>query len=179
MFAIRQVLFVVLVLTVALVAGACDGDDAGGDTTTTTASSAGDAGDGNGNGSTAATTTTGAQQFSGDSGSAWCDRMRAINEDDTILDFTDTTATEVEAQLERAADLYDELERDVPREIEDDFDVVLDAFDKWFERAKELEFDYSAMVDDEAWASAFDNPAVEAAGERLDAYDLDVCGIDG
>jgi hypothetical protein len=178
MFRISRLRFVVLVLALALVAGACDeGEDTtGGDATTTITSSAdGDDEDGS---APDTTTTTEAQQFSGDSGSSYCDLSRATYEEDVSLFEFDGTPEEVEASFEKARDLYDEFQRKVPSEIEDDFDVVVGAFDQWFERAEELDFNGSAIAEDDEFFSTFDDPALEAAGTRLEAYDRDVCGID-
>jgi hypothetical protein len=175
---LRGIRVLALVLALALVATGCGGDDAGSDDATTTTASTSD-GDGQTTTTTAATTTTEAESMSGDSGSEWCDRMRLAAEGEGALDF-DTLSTPAEFQeaFEAGLELFEEAADIAPREIDEDVDTLLEMFRVFVDVGTRAEWAPLAMFQDPELLAAADDPALEAASDRIDAYNRDVCGVD-
>jgi hypothetical protein len=179
----RRFRFITVLMALALVAGACGGDDSGGDaaatTTTTTASGGGGGGDGGAADTT--TTTTEAEPVSGDSGSAYCERVRqAEASDESPLDFSffGKSSDELEAQFETNIQVFEEWRSIAPPEIKEDADVVFDFYRTFVDRGNELEWSLEAMADDEVFNTGFDNPALDTASVNIENYSRDVCGVD-
>ncbi|MBT8202272.1 MAG: hypothetical protein KJO87_03110, partial [Acidimicrobiia bacterium] len=156
-------------------AAACGGDDGeAGDATTTTA----------GNGATTTTaadaTTTTTEAASGDSNSAYCERVReAADSDETPLDFTffGLSPEQLQAQFEKNLEIFEDWVDIAPREIEDDAQVVLDFYRRFIDLGNELNWDLEAMADSEEFNTAFDDPALDAATLNLDNFTENVCGV--
>lgn len=176
MLVFRRFRLIAAILALMLVASACGGDDSGGDaaTTTTTASGSGDGA------ADATTTTTEAEPVSGDSGSTYCDRIRAAqdgSEDGLDFNLLGKSPDEIKALFETNLRVFEDWRDLAPNEIQDDADVLLDAFRTIVERGNELDWDLETLVDDPVF-NAFDDAAVTAASNNLDAYSKDVCGVD-
>lgn len=181
---VRKILIAVLALC--LVAAACGGDDEpelssadvatdGGDTADSEAD--GDAADGDP--SDAGATDDGDEAMTGDSGSAWCEAARS-DSDDGALDFNllamgpaeiEQTLTSNVVQLERWEDL-------APPEIDSQVTTLADAFRRLVGLAEEANWDLAALASNPEVLAAFDDPALEAAADDIDAYATDVCGVD-
>jgi hypothetical protein len=168
--------FIAIFVAIALVAGACGGDDSGGDAATTTTASATNGG----SGSDATTTTTEAEPVSGDSGSTYCERIRATSEgDEQGLDFNffNLTPDGIRDLFNQNLEVFKDWQSIAPDEIKEDAAVLVDAFAAIVDRGNELEWDINALIDDDVFNS-FDDAAVTAASNNLDAYSKDVCGVD-
>lgn len=63
-----------------------------------------------------------------------------------------------------------------PSELDDAVDTILDAQDQLVTELEKVDYDYTKLPPDAL--SAMNTPEVEAAGEELDAYVTDTCGID-
>jgi len=178
----RRFRFTAAVLGLVLVATACGGGDSSSDTTTTTAATTGGGStDGSDDTTTTTTTTTEPEQVSGDSGSDYCERVRdAEASNDSPLDFSffGKTPAQLQAQFESNLKVFEQWKDVAPGEIDDDIDVIFNFYKTFVDRATELEWNLEAMADDEVFNTAFDDPAVDAAGDNIDKYTLDVCGVD-
>ncbi len=174
MLVVRRFTLVAVVL--ALVAAACGSGESEGTTTTTTTTIEA--------GPVAATTTSTTQQEapSGDSGSTYCERLRAIQDegDESPLSFSffNMTPAEIEAQFKQNLEIFEEWVEIVPSEIEDAAIVVLEAYKKFVARGNELGWNLEAMGNDPEFNASFDDAALTAAADRLDAYSRDVCGVE-
>lgn len=183
---IRRFRALTFIIALALVATACGGggDDTDGDTTTTTTASSGSGGDGDGGSvsdgdSQATTTTTAGASVSGDGDSDYCERVREGFEEQEGLDFNliGKTPQQIQELFEGNLRLFEEWLDHAPDEIEDDAAVMVEAFRTLVERGNELEWDLQALAADPVFG-VLDTDEVEAAGDRLDAYSLEVCGVD-
>jgi hypothetical protein len=182
---LRRFRTLTFILALALVASACGGGgDDSGDEATTTTTSAGNDGGSEGDGSsdpttTTTTTTTAPTPVSGDSDSDYCERVRQGFEDQSGLDFNliNKTPQQIQELFEDNLKLFEDWLDHAPDEIEDDAAVMVDAFRTLVERGNELEWDLQALASDPVFG-VLDTAEVEAAGDRLDAYSLDVCGVD-
>ncbi len=170
----RGIRLIAFLVVLTLVATACGGgEEAEGDATTTSASGSG--GDG-----AAATTTTKSEPVSGDSGSTYCDRIRATqvgDEQGLDFNFLNLNPDEIKAQFERNLRVFEDWQSIAPDEIKDDAAVLVETFRAIVERGNELEWDIEALIDDDVF-NGFDDAAVAAASDNLDAYSLNVCGVD-
>lgn len=171
---LRWIRLLTLILALALTAAACGGDDdGGGDTTTTTADSGATT-------TTAADATTTTEPATGDSSSAYCDRVReAADSDETPLDFNffGLTPEQLQAQFDSNLEIFEDWVDIAPSEIEDDAQVVLDFYRRFVDLGNELNWDLEAMADSEEFNTAFDDPALDAATRNLDNYTENVCGV--
>lgn len=144
----------VLGVTVALLGSGCGGDDGGG---------------------------------GGGSESAFCDELLRLTDSGVLSDeetsFTDAAA--LEEGMTEAREALDALASDVPSEIKDDFNTVKDGLTGFIDLLEEYDFDFVALAtaaqeDPELLArvEAFGSEEFTQAGENLDAYGADVCGIE-
>jgi hypothetical protein len=157
-----------LLLVFALVVAACGGDDdTAGDTAVTVAGTTEPATD---------EPATEGGEFSGDPSSAWCVAARDIEastDELDALDFSDPTAVEeafrtIVGKIEAVAD-------DAPEEIRDDVRTSLDSFKAIDEALADVDynfFDLDLTVLEDL------NTEAEAAGDRIERYNADVCGIE-
>lgn len=171
----RRRIVILLAVVLSMIAAACGGGDSASDdgTTTTTTSDSGSTGNDT-------TTTTEPERASGDSGSDYCERVRAAQDgEEDSLDFNlfGRTPAEIEAQFEANLEIFEGWRDLAPDAIKDDADVLLEAFRTIVDRGKELEWDLEAMAADEVFNN-FDEPAISQATANLDAYSRDVCGVD-
>lgn len=185
-----QYRFVALLLTLALLGAACGSDDggdsAGGDETVETSTEetgsddADESQEATANSDEDADTST--VEVSGDGDSDWCGRIRAIAESDEPSPLTFTflgmTPDELQEQFETNLDVMEEWVEVAPPEIDEDVDVVVDAYRMFVDLGNEAAWDFQAMGTDPAFTEAFEDDALDAAGARVDAYNADVCGVD-
>jgi len=172
----------VLVLALVLVATACGGGDSD-DTTTTTAAASDGGSDGGSNTTTTAadTTTTTEASVSGDSDSTWCRELRRVSEETEgpgAINFLTATPDELQETFEAVLGAFTEAADSAPPEIADDVDVLLAAYESFVEKGNEVEWNLLALADDPDFAATFEDPAIEQAADRIDAYGRDVCGVD-
>lgn len=167
-----------IIAGLALLVASCGGsDDVADDTTTTTVVASSDAD----SSTPAETTTSSAAPVSGDSDSEYCERVReAVAAEESPLDFSffGKSPEEIEAQFERNLETFAEWPAIAPPEIKDDAETIFDYYTQFVERGNELDWNLTAMADDEVFNSAFDDPALDAATMNVDNYTREVCGVD-
>jgi len=178
----RWIRILTMVFALALLATACGGDDGESSATTTTTTSAaagGDGGEGDAS-SNDTTTTTGAAPVSGDSGSSWCDQVRRASEEDSPVDLNFLTASpaEIRASFEVLLGFFEDAAEIAPDEIDGDVDMVLAAYRLFVDKGNSANWDLFALAEDQEFISSFEDPALEEAANRIDAYNRDVCGVD-
>ncbi len=179
MYRFRRFRLIAVVLGLVLVASACGGGDSSSDTSTTaTPTTAG----GGGGDAADTTTTTEAEPVAGDSGSTYCDLIRALEDEDAespiSFNFLGMTPEQLEAQFETIIAVYEEWADIAPTEIEEDVNILFSAFRALFERAKALNWNLLALADDPEFIGTFEDPAFETAANNIDAYTRDVCGVE-
>jgi hypothetical protein len=125
--------------------------------------------------------------FSGDGSGDFCDFM-ADAQDDVDFEGLDGSATgdDLRAQFQEARDALDTAVDRAPDEIRGDVETLADAFVQLDDLLSEYDYDFTQLAaqaaeDPEAFAEfeaiASDGRYTEA-GERIEAYLTDVCGID-
>ena len=180
---LRGIRVLALVLALALVATACGGGDSE-DTTTTTAAPSGAGGDGGDDTTTttaAPTTTTTEVSVSGDSDSEWCRELRRVSEETGgpgDIDFLTATPEELGRAFETVLDAFSEAADSAPPEIADDVDIMVDAYAAFVEKGQQADWNLLTLANDPEFAATFDDPAIEMAADRMDAYGREVCGVD-
>lgn len=179
----RLIRILIVVTALALIATACGGDDGGSDdaTPTTAASSNSDGGADTTTTTAAATTTTTEVSVSGDSDSTWCRELRRVSEENASpgdLNFMTATPEEIKEAFETVLATFEEAADSAPPEIEDDVQVLLAAYGTFVAKGNEAGWNLLAMGNDPEFQAAFDDPAIEQAADRIDAYARDVCGVD-
>lgn len=182
-----------IALAGAMTLGACGGDDGGdvradGATTTTAAATTAEAGgtDDAASDTTATGSDTTDVVFSGRGSAEFCNRLKELQDDDSLDNLFSDTATPEENRraLARSTEILRELERKAPAEIKGDVSKLTEGFlvlAKVFER---YDFDaekvFTAASTDtalEAELEVLNSPEFEAANQRLDQYTSEVCGI--
>ncbi|GJM36904.1 MAG: hypothetical protein DHS20C19_02710 [Acidimicrobiales bacterium] len=86
------------------------------------------------------------------------------------------SVTEVEDHWRTQLALIDQARDVVPAEIRDDFALIGRAIGELVDLLEANGWNYFAVLDE--LDAIFEAPALVAAGERLDAFDADVCGIE-
>lgn len=148
---------VALVAVLALFAAAC-GDDA-----VTTETSPGDQPDGD---------------DMGDSGgsSSYCSLAAMQDSIDNEFDFLSATPADVESYFSDNRDALAEATALAPAEIRSDLQTILAAYESQFLPVLSAAgWDIFAAADDLELIN--ENPVFDAASDRIEAYDADVCGI--
>lgn len=183
---LRGIRVLALVMALAMITTACGGSDS--EDTTTTAAAASGGGDDGGDGgddttttTTAPTTTTTEVSVSGDGDSDWCRELRRVSEETEgpgDIDILTATPEELGRAFETVLDAFSEAADSAPSEIADDVDVLVNAYATFVEKGKEANWNLLALANDPDFAATFDDPAIEQAGDRIDAYGRDVCGVD-
>jgi hypothetical protein len=151
----------VMVAALALAGGACGGDDDADVTDDAAATS--DASDDGGD--------------SGDDGSGggeWCDMARNVEaEMDTFEDVDFTDPESLEDAYQQMIDEVEDAVDSAPDEIEDDLELIIDGFKELFEALQDVDFDFLELDQ-----SVLENSEVEAASDRIEAYNERECGIE-
>jgi hypothetical protein len=147
----------VMVVSLAIAGGACGGDDDGGAADDASATS--DASDTGGD---------------SDSGGAWCELARDIDSDDTLFDSMDINDPDsVENAYQEFVNVFEDAADNAPDEIKADMEIVLERIKTAFEALKDADFNIVEV--DQA---VFEDPEADAASDRIDAYNEEVCGIE-
>jgi hypothetical protein len=180
----RRLLF--LIAAGALVFASCGGDEAatvvssadGSETESTDAAGSSDAADSEAATDTAdAAASSGEGSVEGDANSEYCRAVRGEIElpgDMNVLggmDFKDPEA--VQEMLDDADANLSQAVSIAPESLRADFQLVLESSMSMVSELAENGGDYSNID-----ASEFDNPEFEAAAERVDRYNVEVCGYD-
>lgn len=172
----RRLQILTWLVVIALVATGCgggDGDDGGAGDTTTTTTDAGPVDD--------STTTTTLPDMTGDSGSTWCQRVREAVESDEpsplSFNFFGLTTQQLQEQFERNLEVFEEWADLAPPEIEDAVDQFVDGFRTVVDIGNEANWDINVLANDAEFDSAFGED-IDAAGNAIDAYNRDVCGVE-
>jgi hypothetical protein len=119
-------------------------------------------------------TTKDDSDFSGKGSGDFCDLLREYDKAFTENpDFTDKAA--VKAQFEALGKAIETLSKEAPSEIKADVDITVTAFGKFLAALAAADYDFTKV--DQAAVGDLDKPEVKAAGERLDKYGEDVCGV--
>lgn len=170
----RRFQYVVMLAAIVLVASACGGGDDdtadpsdGNNTTTTSASSD--------------STTTTAPEVSGDGDSTWCRRVRDIIESDEpsplSFNFFGMSSEQLQQQFERNLEVFEEWADIAPPEIDAEVDSFVDGFRTVVRIGNENSWNINLLANDPEFEAAFGSD-VEAAGNAIDAYNRDVCGVE-
>ncbi len=173
-----------MVAAVALFAAACggdsDGDDAAPETTAVATDEGGDAGEDTTATTAAAPDGTSAPkediEVSGDPNSEWCQLASTVQtqldgvEADPFSFFSEAGLTQLTSALDQAVQV-------APPEIRSDVAASRDAFAELGALFAEYDFDILSVPPAELEA-AVDQDAVSAAGDRIQAYNEQVCGIE-
>ena len=160
-----------MVAALALVGGACGGDDDGDatdDAATTSDGSDADAPEGS------IDDGDDGDDGVGNGDSEWCDMARAVEAEDDLLegvDFNDPDA--LEDSYQQMIDLVEDAAGSAPEELEADIDLVVDRSKVIFDALKDADFN---ILDVDQ--SVFEDPEADAASERIDAYNEAECGIE-
>lgn len=119
---------------------------------------------------------------SGDSGSAWCNAVREAQEnpDDSPLsfDFFGKTPAQIEEQFNKNVEVIEDWADLAPNEIKGDVETIAAAFRRFVQFGNEADWDVIALSENPEFATAFDDPGIDQAGDRLDQYSRTVCGVD-
>lgn len=174
----------ILVIALSVVATACGGDDSGGDgTTSTTEQQTTTTTEATTTTTSPTTTTTVATEpvVSGDSNSEWCQAAREAQEQEgeNPLNFDPFALSDpatAEAALNEILDQLQMFESLAPPEIEADVEVLVGAFQSFYDVIAAAGFDLLALSEDDI--ATFDDPGLETATNSIDAYTTGVCGVD-
>lgn len=146
---------------------ACGGDDGDDEDASSSASAS----------ASASGTEEEEEEPSGGAGDGYCDALEEASEAGDELEeaFDEGDPAAFEAGQEILEGLRDEVDND---DVAEDYELLIEAFDVFAEVFAEV------GNDPEAQAEAFEDPEVveqfeefEAAGERLDEFNLEECGI--
>lgn len=170
---------IALLVALAMLAAGCGGGEDSDEATTTTTVAPGDAGNTDTTVADATTTTTTQPEASGDGDSEWCRQLRIVSEEaPPTFNFLTATADELRERFEGVLDSFMEAADIAPPEIEADVEVMVEAYGAFVARGNELEWSINALANDAEFAASFDDPAISAAADRMDAYSRDVCDVD-
>ncbi|MDP1820968.1 MAG: hypothetical protein Q8K58_13910 [Acidimicrobiales bacterium] len=150
------------VATVAL-AAACSGPEADPPTSSTISSS----------------TTTRVPRFTGDPSSPFCTLLRDVDVEG-VLDGEPTTPEEVGAGFRRLVEVLDEAARTAPREVEADAVLLAEGVAALDAALAAVGYDFDALASSPnavQITEAVNDPAFTVAGDRLEAYRDQVCGL--
>ena len=123
-------------------------------------------------------------QFTGDGSGEFCDVVRDLDANDPITDAFDSTDPAVtKAAWDDVTSSFDKLEGIAPEEISDDVRTLGEVFATMKTFFEGFDFDMTAagpaMQQDPEMVALFsgEDPTVQDAGDRLDAYGVQVCGL--
>ena len=182
----RRVLAVLVLTLMAVVSGACDNNSTGVEAGDNRSADSEDAGAGEGGADSEDTggdsgetePAGGEEEFSGRGSGDFCETARRFQEEFEDLGTEQpASADEYRALYEDIGDAIDELVADAPGEIEADAETVQANFRKVKEILERYDYDFSKIPPEES--EAMNDPEVDAANQRLDAYLQQVCNIAG
>jgi hypothetical protein len=109
-------------------------------------------------------------------GGKFCDELADFINDQSSSDVDVTDPEAYRKAIEDSTKKGEELLAKAPDELDDAVETVLDAQDQFIAELKKVGYDYTKLGPDAL--GAMGTPEVTAAGEKLDAYVTDTCGID-
>jgi hypothetical protein len=145
-----------------LAPAACSGDD-------------GDSGDD----AADASTTTSTLVFTGDREGPFCRVLRDLAVD-TVLEDPSESAEEVEAAFTHLLDVLHRAADAAPPELAEDTALLVAGIASLDDALRSVGYDYDALAESDqgpAVAAAVNDPAFGVAGDRIEAYKHQVCGI--
>jgi hypothetical protein len=152
-------------LAFSLLAAACGDDDeqvqSDAQEAAATGGDADPAGDGSGD------------SFSGDGSSDFCAMADELEQTDPF----DAVGMDMQAAFESMFDVYDDVVKAAPSEIRGDFETVGEGLRLLQGALEDVDYDFT-QLDDEAMEEILENARFEEAGERIERYLEEVCGID-
>lgn len=123
-------------------------------------------------------------QFTGDGSGEFCDAVRDLDANDPITDaFGSTDPAVTKAAWDEVTSSFDKLKGIAPKEINDDVRTLGEVFATMKTFFEGFDFDMTAagtaMQQDPEMVALFsgEDPTVQDAGDRLDAYGVQVCGL--
>lgn len=165
------------IAALALVVGlaACGSSSSGGEkkTTTTAASGSKDGGstttaDGGDDDASTTVVATGGGEF--------CDDLAAFMNDTSSSDIDVSDPEAYKKAIEDSTKKGKELLSNAPDELDEPVGILLDAQEQLISELEKVDFDYTKLSPDAF--GVMSTPEVTEAGEKLDAYVTDTCGID-
>jgi hypothetical protein len=116
-------------------------------------------------------TTTKPPHFSGSSGSSWCDLARQVDDSTKVSqEFT----KDPKGWMDTANSVLNRAESRAPSAINGDVHTIAGAFKTFSSAVASAGYDFTKV--NQAQLSALADPKIEAAGQRIVAYDQQVCG---
>lgn len=112
--------------------------------------------------------------FTGKGGKNFCDYLRDLEERDDLLSLTGEDSAEERKKAKEGLKIIDDLQDKAPAEIKSDVDVVIKQIRPLFETiaaGKKYE------PEKQDTPTEAEQKEFEAAGERIEAYSANVCGI--
>lgn len=115
-------------------------------------------------------------EFTGKGGKDFCEYLRELDENEEDLDLgSGEDSPENRRKAKEALEIFDELEDKAPAEIENDVKIVIEQIRPIFQAFAEGKDPATTASSQPTEAEA---KQYEAAGERVEAYSENVCGID-
>ena len=158
----RRAVALLLAAVLLLAPAACSGDD-------------GDSGDDGAD----ASTTTSSLVFAGDREGPFCRVLRDLAVD-TVLEDPSDSAEEVEAAFTHLLDVLHRAADAAPPELAEDTALLVAGIASLDDALRSVGYDYDALAESDqgpAVAAAVNDPAFGVAGDRIEAYKHQVCGI--
>lgn len=178
----------VLLMALALFAGACGDDDDGSSPFQAAQDAADDDGSNDDGSGDDGSNDDGSNDdgsgddgpMSGDADSEWCRLARDVEAESILGAGNDDVFTSgpdaIEEALQTTLDFADDAEDLAPDEIADDVETIFDGLRRFDEVLAEA--DYNFLQVDTADLEVLNDPAFSEAGERIQRYNRDVCGIE-
>jgi hypothetical protein len=124
-------------------------------------------------------TTTAALEFEGDPDSAFCGLLREAQVDEAFR-LPAATPEELEANYTETILLFAEAAEQAPPEVQTDIGLVLQGLIAFDEALRAVGYSFEALEqspDAAEIAAAVNDPAFRQAGDRIEAYRRQVCGL--
>lgn len=112
----------------------------------------------------------------GELGLEWCTGMRQIEELETEFELDeDQSSEQTGAYFRQAGDLFRRAVASAPGDIKDDAQMVLTWFDRYTDEMENADWDFENLSEDTTIFQ--EDPELDAASDRMDAYNESECGI--
>jgi hypothetical protein len=157
----RRAVALLLAAVLSLAGAACSGDDDGAD-----------------DGADAASTTS-TLVFTGDREGPFCRVLRDLAVD-TVLDDPSESAEEVEAAFTHLLEVLHRAADAAPPELAEDTALLVAGIASLDDALRSVGYDYDALAESDqgpAVAAAVNDPSFGVAGDRIEAYKRQVCGL--
>ena len=126
-----------------------------------------------------ASTTTSTLVFTGDREGPFCRVLRDLAVD-TVLEDPSDSAEEVEAAFTHLLDVLHRAADAAPPELAEDTALLVAGIASLDDALRSVGYDYDALAESDqgpAVAAAVNDPAFGVAGDRIEAYKHQVCGL--